>query len=171
MVEGYRLSDPPYVPQLVLPTTVPQNCFKAALLSNDDIVCTVECLSIIAFFYLLCVGEYTKPRYFISGGKRVRSTQTQQFSVGDVEFNKGGHIVPWSYPVNVLLTSDSATQNISHQKNNWMGEKIIKRRQSHTWSQLKPFLVWYTTYYNKAEPHTYSSAHKNATTYGNMSNQ
>ena len=47
---------------------------------------------------------------------------TQMFSF----FFKDGHIVSQSFPVKVLLTSDSATLNISHQKNNWMGETIQK---------------------------------------------
>ena len=61
MVEGYRRADPPYVPQLAVSITVPQHSFKAALRSTDSLVRTVGCLAIIKLFYLLCVGEYTKP--------------------------------------------------------------------------------------------------------------
>ena len=61
MVESYQRADPPYVPPLVVPITVPQIYFKAALLSTNDLVCTFGCLYIIVFFFLLRVGEYTKP--------------------------------------------------------------------------------------------------------------
>ena len=40
MVEGYQRDDPPYVPQLSVPITVPQHCFKATLLSTDALVRT-----------------------------------------------------------------------------------------------------------------------------------
>ena len=65
MVEVYQRADPPSMPQLVETITVTQHCFKAALLSSDAIFRTVGCLAIIAFFYLLRVGEYTKPLYVI----------------------------------------------------------------------------------------------------------
>ena len=74
MLEGYQRDEPPYVLQLVVPITVPQQFFKAALLSTGALVCTIGCLDIIAFFYLLCVGKYTTPRYVIRGGKLVRAT-------------------------------------------------------------------------------------------------
>ena len=120
MMEGYRRADPPSVPQLAVPITVPPHCFKASLLSSDDVVC----LSIIAFFCILCVGGYTKPRYVIRGGEHIRATRTQKKSVGDVGFFKDGKIVPRLSPVKLLLTSDSATLKFYHQKNNRMGETI-----------------------------------------------
>ena len=40
MVEGYQRDDPPYVPQLSVPITVPQHCFKVTLLSTDALVRT-----------------------------------------------------------------------------------------------------------------------------------
>ena len=60
----------------------------------------------------------------MSGGKRVRATQTQQFLVGDVVFFKDVRIVPQSSPIKVILTIESATLKFSHQKNNQMGETI-----------------------------------------------
>ena len=84
MEEGYWWVDPTSIPQLVVPITVQQHCSKAALLSNDALVHTIGWVDIIAFFYILYVGEYTKPQYVISEGKHVRSPWTQHFSVGDV---------------------------------------------------------------------------------------
>ena len=118
MVEGYRHSDHPYVPQLAVHITVPQKLFKVALLSDDAPICTIDCLAIIYFFYILRVDEYTKPKYVISGGKKIKSTQTQQFSVGDVGFFKDVYIFPRSFPVTILLRRDSDTLKFPHQKNN-----------------------------------------------------
>ena len=56
MVENYQQADPQFFPQLVLPITVPQHCFKAALLSTDALVRTVVCLAIISLLCLLRVG-------------------------------------------------------------------------------------------------------------------
>ena len=61
VVEGYQRADPPSVPQIAVPITVPHSRFKVALLSTDALVRTVGCLAIIAFFYMICVGECTKP--------------------------------------------------------------------------------------------------------------
>ena len=43
MVEGYWWDDPPSVPQLAVPIIVSHHCFRASLLSTDDLVHTVGC--------------------------------------------------------------------------------------------------------------------------------
>jgi SLT domain-containing protein len=50
-------------------------------------------LAIIAFYYLLRVGEYTKPHMVIHNGKAMRATRTKQFSYNNVGFYKNGKIV------------------------------------------------------------------------------
>ena len=124
MVEGYQRAEPSSVAHFAVPITLPKHYFKAALLSSGALVYTIVCLAITAFFYILCVGEYTKPQYVIRVGKHVRATRTQQFPVVDVGYFKDGHIFPRSSPIKVLLMSDSATLKFSHQKNNQMGETI-----------------------------------------------
>ena len=76
LLEAYRQQDPPVLPQLavsielivavkyILPPRDPQHKRAAQLI-------------IIAFFYLLRVGEYTKPR---------KQTRTVQFRFNDVLF-------------------------------------------------------------------------------------
>ena len=84
-------------------------------------------LTLIAFYYLLRVGEYTNPRYITRNGRKERSTRTRQFTVGCVGFFKDGKVLPRNSPINILLTSDAATLKISNQKNGRMGETIHQR--------------------------------------------
>ena len=84
-------------------------------------------LTLIAFYYLLRVGEYTNPRYVLRNNRRERSTRTKQFSVGNVGFFKDGKVLPRTSSLAELLTSDAATLKISNQKNGRMGETIHQR--------------------------------------------
>ena len=124
LLEGYRREDPPAVPQLAVPISVPNQCYKLAMQSSSPKEEATGQLIIIAFYYLLRVGEYTKPRYVTRGGKRIRATRTKQFSVGNIGFFKNGKIIPRSSPLEVLLSCDSATLKISNQKNGRMGDTI-----------------------------------------------
>ena len=124
MVEGYRRLDPPTTPQLAVPISVPNEGFLTGTKSNDPRLQAAGCLSLIAFYYLLRVGEYTKPRLVLRNGKQVRATRTVQFTVSNVGFFKDGKIVPRNSPLEVLLSCDAATLKISNQKNGRMGETI-----------------------------------------------
>ena len=124
MIEGFRRDDPPAVPQLAVPIAVPNHCYKAGLLSNNIKLRTTGCLALVAFYYLLRVGEYTKPKFVIRQGRKTRTTRTQQFSVRNVGFFKDGNIMPRSSPLSILLTCDLATLKITNQKNGRMGETI-----------------------------------------------
>jgi hypothetical protein len=84
-------------------------------------------LALIAFYYLLRVGEYTNPKYVSRNGHKERSTRTRQFTVGCVGFFKDGKVLPRTSPLSLLLTSDAATLKISNQKNGRMGETIHQR--------------------------------------------
>ena len=59
LVEGYRREDPPSVPQLAVPVTVPENMADVAYLTECPLLQALGDLAIIAFYYLLRVGEYT----------------------------------------------------------------------------------------------------------------
>jgi hypothetical protein len=124
MVEGYRRLDPPTTPQLAVPVAVPNACFKAGLLSSDPATKAAGCLALIAFYFLLRVGEYTKPRMVMRNGTSVRATRTVQFTIGNVGFFHNGKIVARTSPLPVLLECDSATLKINNQKNGRMGETI-----------------------------------------------
>ena len=64
-LEGWGQEDPPAIPQLMIPITVPNFLHNEAY--GTDFKCpktqAIADLSQIAFYYLLQVGEYTKPRF------------------------------------------------------------------------------------------------------------
>ena len=124
LIEGYRRQDPPSIPQLAVPITVPEQCFRAGHQSNNTYLEAVGELSIIPFYYLLRVGEYTKPRMTVYNGKTKRATRTIQFSVGNVGFFKDGKMLPRRSKLETLLQATSCTLKISNQKNGRMGETI-----------------------------------------------
>ena len=64
-------------------------------------------LAIIAFYYLLISGEYTKPQKLKQNKKLVRATKTQQFSVQYVGFWKNVKILSRRETLNILLEADS----------------------------------------------------------------
>jgi hypothetical protein len=124
MIEGFRHEDPPAIPQLAVPVAVPNLCFEAAMKTSSPKEHAIGCLTLIAFYFLLRVGEYTQPKYVYWRGERIRATRTKQFTVGNVGFFKNGKIVKRSSSLAVLLQSDSATLKITNQKNGRMGETI-----------------------------------------------
>ena len=85
---------------------------------------TIADLALIGFFYLLRVGEYTRPRVVTRNGKQVSATRTKQFRVKDVGFFKNGQVLPRRSTLDILLTADQCTLKITNQKNGRMGETI-----------------------------------------------
>ena len=124
LLEGFRREDPPATPQLALPIKVPEECQNAGLKSKHPFNIAVGDLAIIAFYYLLRVGEYTKPRIVNKSGKLQKATRTVQFSVGNVGFFKNNKILPRRSKLEELFTADSCTLKITNQKNGRMGETI-----------------------------------------------
>jgi hypothetical protein len=102
-------------------------CYKAGMKSNKPGAQATGQLALIAFYFLLRVGEYTSPKYVLRNGKKERTTRTKQFTVGNVGFFKNGCVLPRTSPLKILLTADSATLKISNQKNGRMGQTIHQR--------------------------------------------
>jgi hypothetical protein len=123
-IESYRREDPPSVPNLAVPVSVPKHIYKAGMQSTDPKLQAAGCLSMVAFFFLLRVGEYTRPKFTISNGEKVNATRTKQFLVKNIGFFKNGKIVPRSSPLATLLSCDAATMKITNQKNGRMGQTI-----------------------------------------------
>ena len=76
-VEGWRREDPPTILQLAVPVTVPTHMTEEAYDSKHSstaFIRAVADLALIAFYYLLRVGEYTKPRFILHNSKKVRAT-------------------------------------------------------------------------------------------------
>ena len=137
MVEGFRREDPPSVPQLAVPITVPNACFTASKLQKDPRIQTAGELIMIAFYYLLRVGEYTKPRMVTRGGIKIRATRTKQFTYSNIGFFKDGKVVTRNSPLNVLMSCDSATLKITNQKNGRMGDTIHQQSTGTTNCPIK----------------------------------
>jgi hypothetical protein len=124
LVEGMRRDDPPAIPQLAVPISVANAVYQAGRAHSLQHVQTVGSLTLIAFYFLLRVGEYTQPRFVYRNGTKVRATRTKQFIVDNVGFFIDNRVLPKSSPLAVLLTASSATLKITNQKNGRMGETI-----------------------------------------------
>ncbi len=74
-------------------------------------------LIIIAFFYLLRVGEYTSP-------SKPREKRTIALQDCDVRLWRDGTLVPLSAGLKALLLADSATICITHTKNGTKGAVV-----------------------------------------------
>ena len=119
-----RRHDAPSVPQLAVPVTVIQHCQKIRTSTKSKADRHACDLITVAFYYLLRVGEYTKPRKVKQQGQWVPATRTRQFAVGDVGFFKDGNIMSKHSTLKELLQATSATLKISNQKNGKMGQTI-----------------------------------------------
>ena len=81
-------------------------------------------LSLISFYYLLRIGEYTVKR---QRNRSKRATkQTVQFKLEDVTFfktDKNGILrcLPRNAPHSLIMTAESATLKLDNQKNGWKG--------------------------------------------------
>ena len=123
-LEGMKRQDPPATPQLALPVTVIQTLHSDAYTSSSTRLQTISDLASIAFYYLLRVGEYTRPRTTRKNGRMVRATRTVQFTIGNIGFFKDGKILSRHSPLSTLLTATGATLKITNQKNGRMGETV-----------------------------------------------
>ena len=120
-----RRLDAPAIPQLAIPVAVPKRMLARAVQQNTPLALAVGDLAIIAFFFLLRIGEYTRapvnPR---TKKQKTNAKRTVQFHVGDIGFFKDGQILPRKSPLQVLLTADEVTLKITNQKNGTMGQVI-----------------------------------------------
>ena len=106
--------DPPTIPQLAVPVIVPHIAYDNNVKTLDPVLRRIGCLVLVAFYFLLRVGEYTKPRFIVRNGKKVPATITKQFIVGKIGFFKYGVVIPRTSPRDVLLTSDLVVMKISN---------------------------------------------------------
>jgi hypothetical protein len=125
LVEGMRRLDAPAVPQLAIPVSVVKQILATAKLVDTPLALAVGDLSIIAFFFLLRIGEYTRapinPR---TKKPKTNAKRTVQFHIGDIGFFKKGKILPRKSKLSILLTADEVTLKITNQKNGTMGQVI-----------------------------------------------
>jgi hypothetical protein len=121
ILDGYRKVDPPTKKMLPVQADVPELLVETAYKfgSSERDKATAN-LTMIAFYYLLCISKYTVK------GTRNNSKQTVQFKYEDVTFfrkNSLGQLrcLPRDAPDKLISTADGATLKLDNQKNRWKG--------------------------------------------------
>jgi len=118
LLEGYHREDPPPRSQLALPVQVLEHIYHQSQATPTSLQATQSDLCIIAFFYLLRVGEYT----YHNPKQRRRTTQ---FRLKDIKLWSGNHLLDPSLPQEALLQQcTAATLTIDNQKNGKRGSVI-----------------------------------------------
>ena len=121
MMSGFRKDDPPTVKKLPIEVDIPEYLAgfgrRKRSSARDR---AIGDLTLIAFYFLLRIGEYTMKR------NRNETKQTVNFRVADVTFFKKGEDgrlrqLPRDAPREEILAADSATLRLTNQKNGWKG--------------------------------------------------
>jgi hypothetical protein len=117
LLEGYRRNDPPPKFQLAVPLSVPAFMHTYARTGTEKQKAVGD-MALIAFFYLLRVGEYT---YTATTSKKL----TQAFRLQDITLWDNNTILEQSLPLEALLIRcTAATLRISNQKNGKRNQAI-----------------------------------------------
>jgi hypothetical protein len=121
MLDGYHKVDPPTRKKLPVQANVVELLVDTAYHqgSKPGQQATAD-LSMIAFYYLLCIGEYTLK------DKRNNTKQTVQFKFKNVSFYKKdsqGNLryLPCDALGELIMTANGATLKLDYQKNSWKG--------------------------------------------------
>jgi hypothetical protein len=121
MYDGWRKHDPPTTKMLPVESDVPEWLVDRGRDSGaTELDKAVGDLVMVAFYYLLRVGEYTVK------GSRNETKQTVQFKLEDITFfrkNSTGKLrcLPRDAPDHLIMTADGATLKLDNQKNGWKG--------------------------------------------------
>jgi hypothetical protein len=116
MLDRYRKVNPPTWKKLPVQADVPELLVKTSYQTGSPQRQKANAvLSLIAFYYLLRIGEYTK-----------NTKQTVQFIYEDVSFfkkNSQGQLqcLPHDTPELLIATADGATLTLDKKKNEWRG--------------------------------------------------
>jgi hypothetical protein len=116
-LQGWAKDDPPTVKKLPVEIDVVEYLVKCSMAPGADsrMRCVADWI-LIAFYFLLRIGEYT-----LKGRKRNENKQTVQFRMEDVTFFKTYddrlRQVPWNAPAAIILSADASTFKIDNQKN------------------------------------------------------
>jgi hypothetical protein len=121
MLDGWRKIDPPTTKKLPIEADIPEYlCKLGQSKTASPVAAAIGDLTVIAFYYLLRVGEYT------TKGTRNSSKQTVQFKIEDVTFfrkDATGNLrqLGRNAPEDLIMTAESATLKLDNQKNGWRG--------------------------------------------------
>ena len=115
LLKKYSDEDPPAEPKLAIPISTITSIAKSYRWTPH--LAAVADLAIIAFFYLLRVGEYTSPA-------KPRKKRTIPLRRCDVRLWRKGQVLSQSAGLEVLLQADSATICIANTKNGTKGAVV-----------------------------------------------
>ena len=121
MLDGWSKEDPPTLKKLPVEADVPELLAKQGLMPNaDERTKAVGDWALVAFYYLLRVGEYTVKR------TRNNEKQTKQYKLEDVSFfikTKRGRVrrLPRTATDAEILSATGATLKLDNMKNGWKG--------------------------------------------------
>ena len=121
MLDGWHKTDGPVLKKLPVEADIPEYLAKRGMQAGAGASeQAVGDLAVIAFYYLLRIGEYTVK------GSRNESKQTQQFKLADVTFFKKDEQgtlrqLPRQAHRDLIMIADSATLKLDNQKNGWHG--------------------------------------------------
>ncbi len=127
MLEGYRKEDPATIKKLPVQSDVPELLVTTAYNGwGTEMDKAAADLSLIAFYYLLRVGEY------MVKGSQNSTKQTVQFKYKDITLfrkNARGQLrcLPPNAPNHLIATADGATLKLDNQKNGWKGVCIFHK--------------------------------------------
>jgi hypothetical protein len=132
MIACYRRDDPKSSPQLAVPVSITEHLLDHH--RSAPHYCpqrhAIADLTNIAFYYLLRVGEYTKPR--------TTRTNTIPIRVGDITFRRAnGTLIPNTSSLRVLQTATEATIRMPNQKNGVKGQCIHQECTGTAYSPIK----------------------------------
>jgi hypothetical protein len=125
MIDGYTKENPPTKKKLPVKANVPELLIEMGHgKSGSTHAQAVGDLSLIAFYYLLQICEYTVKQQ-CDHTKRVKK-QTIQFKLEDVTFfkpDKNGTLrfLPHNAPYSLIMMAESTTLKLDNQKNGWKG--------------------------------------------------
>ncbi len=124
MLDGYNKTNPPTRKMLPVESDVPELMVDLGYGKNEMAHSqAIGDLALIAFYYLLRIGEYTVK------SKHANTKQTVQFKLKDVRFfklDKTNTLVclPMNALTSLILMADSATLKLDNQKNGWKGVSV-----------------------------------------------
>jgi hypothetical protein len=133
MLDGYRKVDPPTLKKLPVQSDIPKLLITTAYQpGTTEVQRAMADLTMIGFYYLLWVGEYTVK------GLRNNTKQTVQFKYEDVSFfkkNSRGKLrcLPRNAAADLILTADGATLKLDNQKSRWKGVCVYQEANGKRW--------------------------------------
>ena len=120
MIDGWNKEDPPSTKKLPVEIDLPEAIANEGLKAGvSNLIVAVGQLVLIAFYFLLRIGEYT------CKGTRNESKQTVQFRMKDITFFKklNGRLrqLPRNAQDQDIMLADGVTLKLDNQKSGWKG--------------------------------------------------